>query len=188
MKSILLLAAAASLIATAAFAGEVNINVGPFRSIELRGGGQVTVHHGDAQHITLVAGTTNYTSFEIEDGQTLVIDACGHSCPSGEYDLRVDIATPDIKGVAVDGGGEIVGSADLSAQRLGTAVNGGGNIDMRAVHADSVNAAVNGGGKIKVYAGSELHAAVSGGGLIQYWGNPRVSSAVSGGGDVRQGS
>jgi len=187
MKSILLLAAATSLIATAALAGET-VTVGPFRSIELRGGGQVVVHHGDTQRVTLVAGSTQYTSFTIEDGQTLVIDACDHSCPNGNYDLRIDIATPDIKGVAVNGGGDIRGSADLSAQRLGTAVNGGGNIDMRDVHADTVNAAVNGGGKIKVYAASNLHAAVSGGGLIQYWGNPHVSSAVSGGGDVRQGS
>jgi len=187
MKSILFLAAAASLAATAATAGET-IAVGPFRSIELRGGGQVYVHRGDQRRVTLVSGSTQYTSFTMEDGQTLVIDACDHSCPNGNYDLRIDIATPDLQGVAVDGGGTIVGAANLTASRLGTAVDGGGNIDMRAVHADAVNAAVNGGGKIKVYAGSTLHAAVSGGGLIQYWGNPRVSSAVSGGGDVRQGS
>jgi uncharacterized Zn ribbon protein len=187
MKSILLLAAAASLIATAALAGET-VNVGPFRAIELRGGGEVTVHRGDAQRVTIVAGSTQYTSFTMEDGQTLVIDACDRSCPNGEYDLRIDIATPDIHGVAVDGGGNIQVSGDLPLKRFAAAVNGGGNIDARAVHADTVNAAVNGGGKIKVYAGSDLHAAVSGGGLIQYWGNPHISSAVSGGGDVRQGS
>ena len=65
---------------------------------------------------------------------------------------------------------------------------GGGHIDMRAVHADTVDAAVDGGGHIQVYAANALHAAVSGGGRIQYWGNPQVSSAISGGGDVRQGS
>jgi hypothetical protein len=187
MKSILLLAAAASLMVAPVLAGET-VNVGPFRSIELRGGGQVFVHRGDTQRITLVAGSTQYTSFTIEDGQTLVIDACDRSCPNGNYDLRIDIATPDIHGVAVDGGGDIQGSGDLPTKRLSAAVNGGGNIDMRAIHADKVHAAISGGGKIKVYAGSDLHAAVSGGGLIQYWGNPHISSAISGGGDVRQGS
>lgn len=187
MKSILLLAAAASLFATSALAGET-INVGPFRAIELRGGGHVTLHHGDQQRVTLNAGSTQYTSFTIEDGQTLVIDACNHSCPNGEYDLRIDIATPDIRGVAIEGGGEIDGSADLPAGTLSAAVNGGGRIDMRAVHAGAVNAAVSGGGHILIFAGDRLHAAVSGGGRIEYWGNPQVTSAISGGGDVRQGS
>ena len=90
--------------------------------------------------------------------------------------------------LGVDGGGGITGSADLPTGNLNAAVNGGGHIDMRAVHADAVHAAVNGGGHIQVYAGSTLKAAVSGGGLIQYWGNPQVTSAISGGGDVRQGS
>lgn len=187
MKSLVLFAAAASLLATSAFADET-INVGPFRSVEVRGGGHVTLHRGAAQRVTLVKGTTQYTSFTIEDGRTLVIDACDHGCPSGTYDLEVDIATPDIGGVSVDGGGGITGSADLPTGNLNAAVNGGGHIDMRAVHADAVHAAVNGGGHIQVYAGSTLKAAVSGGGLIQYWGNPQVTSAISGGGDVRQGS
>jgi hypothetical protein len=187
MKSILQLAAAASLITTAALAGET-IPVGPFRSVELHGGGHVTIHRGAAQRVVLNAGSTKYTSFHIEDGDKLVIDACNRDCPNGEYDLRIDIATPDIHGVAIQGGGEIDGSADLPARNIAAAVNGGGRIDMHAVHADSVDAAVNGGGHIKVYAARDLRAAVSGGGRIEYWGNPHISSAISGGGDVRQGS
>lgn len=187
MKPMLLLAAAASLFATSALAAET-ISVGPFRSVELRGGGHVTLHRGDAQRVVLDQGSTQYTSFRIEDGDKLVIDACNHDCPNGNYDLRIDIATPDIHGVAISGGGEIEGTADLPAHSLAAAVDGGGRIDMQAVHADTVNAAVNGGGHIKLFAQSTLHAAVSGGGLIQYWGNPHVSTAISGGGDVRQGS
>lgn len=187
MKSILMLAAAASLFATSALAGET-ISVGPFRSVELRGGGQVTIHRGDSQRVTLNQGSTQYTSFHIEDGDKLVIDACNSSCPNGEYDLRIDIATPDIRGVAISGGGSIIGSADLPARHLSAAVNGGGRIDMRAVHADAVNAAVNGGGDVRVFAADTLRAAVSGGGRVEYWGHPQVSSAISGGGDVREGS
>ncbi len=138
MKSLVLLAAATSLLATSALAGET-VNVGPFRNIELRGGGQVALHRGTQP-------------------------------------------------VAVSGGGGITGSADLPVRNLNAAVEGGGHIDMRAVHADSANAAVNGGGHIQLYAAKSLHAAVSGGGRIEYWGNPQVTSAISGGGDVRQGS
>ncbi|MBS0272993.1 MAG: DUF2807 domain-containing protein [Proteobacteria bacterium] len=187
MKSLFLFATAASLLATSALAGET-INVGPFRSVELRGGGHVTIHRGAAQRVTLINGTTQYTSFTIEDGQTLVIDACDRGCPSGDYNLDVDIATPDIGGVSVDGGGGITGSADLPTKRLNAAVDGGGHIDMRAVHADDVHAAISGGGHIQVYAASQLKAAVSGGGRIEYWGNPQVTSAISGGGHVSQGN
>ncbi|MGN6514458.1 MAG: GIN domain-containing protein [Rhizomicrobium sp.] len=187
MKSVFLLAAAISLFATSALGGET-IAVGPFRSVELRGGGQVTIHRGDSQRVTLNRGSEQYTSFRIEDGNRLVIDACNTSCPNGEYDLRIDLATPDIRGVAIEGGGEIDGAADLPARNLSAAVNGGGRIDMRSVHAETVNAAVSGGGHIQIFATDKLRAAVSGGGRIEYWGNPQVSSAISGGGDVRQGS
>ena len=187
MKSILLLASAAVLLAAPALAGET-IQVGPFRTVELHGGGHVTIHRGDAQRVVMNSGSTRYTTFRIEDGDKLVIDACDSGCPSGQYDLAIDIATPDIKGVAIQGGGEIDGAADLPTKHLAAAVEGGGRIDMRAVHADRVDAAVNGGGHIQVYAGKDLRAAVSGGGRIQYWGNPHVESAISGGGDVRQGS
>jgi hypothetical protein len=188
MKSILLLASAAALFATSALAGET-IQTGAFRSIELRGGGHVTVHRGNAQRVVLNAGSTQYTSFRIEDGGSLVIEACGNaSCPNGRYDLRVDIATPDLSGVAVDGGGQITGAADLPVHHLSAAVHGGGHIDMRAVQLSTADAAVEGGGHIQLSVNSSLHAAVNGGGLIEYSGHPRVSSAVNGGGDVRQGN
>jgi hypothetical protein len=187
MKSLFLFAAAASLLTTSALAEET-VHVGPFRNVEVRGGGHVTIHRGADQRVTLVKGTTQYTSFTVDDNQTLVIHACDHGCPTGTYDLEVDIATPDISGVSVDGGGWIAGSADLPTKRLNAAVDGGGHIDMRAVHADTVNAAIDGGGHIQVYAASTLKAAVSGGGRIQYWGNPQVTTAIAGGGDVRQGN
>ncbi|HEY5337154.1 MAG TPA: DUF2807 domain-containing protein [Rhizomicrobium sp.] len=187
MKSSLLPLAAALFATTSAFAGTV-IPTAPFKSIELHGGGHVILHRGASQQVVLNAGSTQYTSFHIEDGNTLVIDACNNSCPNGEYDLAIDIATPDIGGVAIEGGGEITGSADLAASNLHAAVNGGGRIDMRAVHAQTADAAVSGGGHIQIYAERKLNAAVSGGGRIEYWGTPQLASAISGGGDIRKGS
>lgn len=187
MKSTLFLASAIALLVTPALAG-TTIAVGPFRSVELHGGGHVAIHRGDAQRVTLDAGSTQYTTFRVEDGGSLVIEACGNaSCPNGRYDLRVDIATPDLSGVAVDGGGQITGAADLPIHHLSAAVHGGGHIDMRAVQLSTANAAVEGGGHIQLSVSSSLHAAVNGGGLIEYRGHPRVSSAVNGGGNVRQG-
>lgn len=186
MRSVFLLAAAATLFATSAFAQQT-IPVGHFQSIELRGGGHVVLHNGPAQRVTLANGSTQFTSFHVEDQGNLVIDACNDDCPH-QYDLRVDITTPEISGIAIEGGGEIDGAGDLHANHLNLAVNGGGHIDMRDVHVPTVEAAVNGGGHIETAPDSSLHAAVSGGGLIEYWGNPKVSSAVNGGGHVRQRS
>ncbi|HEX4535058.1 MAG TPA: DUF2807 domain-containing protein [Rhizomicrobium sp.] len=187
MKILPSLLFAATIAVPFAASAQTVIPVAPFKSVGLSGGGQVTLHSGPVQRVVLTAGSTQYTSFRNEDGN-LSIDACNSSCPSGEYVLRIDITTPDIEGVAVEGGGGIIGDAGLPAHKLDAAVSGGGHIDMRAVHADAVNAAVDGGGHIQVYAQSSLHAAVSGGGRIEYWGHPHVDTAISGGGDVRSGS
>jgi hypothetical protein len=186
MRSVLLFSAAVLFAGSPAFAGTV-VPTAPFKSVELHGGGYVSLHNGGIQTVALNAGSTQFTKFHIEDGDKLVIDTCNENCPSN-YDLRIDIATPGIDGVAVAGGGEIAGGGDFQVSHFSAAVNGGGRIDMRAVHAADVEAAVNGGGQIKVFAGRRLNAAVSGGGLIQYWGNPQVTDAISGGGDIRKGS
>ncbi|MBV9992954.1 MAG: DUF2807 domain-containing protein [Alphaproteobacteria bacterium] len=184
----------ASAVATAAmFAGPAlateNISVGHFTQVELRGGGHVVVKHGATQSVTLVKGSTQYTSFKIREGRKLVIDACNDHCPNS-YDLEIEIVSPDLDAAAIDGGGEIVAQGSFPGRdRLALAVNGGGDIDMRPIKAAEVDAAVNGGGDIHLTATRALNAAVSGGGDISYRGNPQVNEAVQGGGDVqREGS
>ncbi len=182
------LIAVATLLAAPAFAAET-VSVGHFSQIELRGGGHVVVKHGAAQSVTVLKGSTQYTRFHIREGNKLVIDACDSNCPH-TYDLEIEIASPDLDGAAIDGGGEIVAQGSFPGQdRLALAVNGGGDIDMRPVKAAAVDAAVNGGGDIHLTATRALNAAVSGGGDITYRGNPQVNEAVQGGGDVeREGS
>jgi len=179
----LFLAAAVCLLATPAFAAET-VPLGHFNAVGLRGGGHVVLKYGKTQSVTLLKGSTQYTSFKLEQGGSLEIDACNNDCPS-HYDLEIEIVSPDIDGVAVEGGGEIEASGNFPGQdRLDAAVSGGGGIDVRAISAASVNAAVNGGGRIKVDATGTLSAAVNGGGHITYWGDPQVNQAVSGGGHI----
>jgi hypothetical protein len=117
-----------------------------------------------------------------------VIDACNAQCPRN-YKLRVEIVTPDVKAVAVSGGGTIrtVGSFQ-GADSLAVAVNGGGHIDIRSARPSTVAAAINGGGTILARPEASLAAAIRGGGEIQYWGDPSVVTSVQGGGRVRRGS
>jgi hypothetical protein len=162
------------------------VPVSQFRTIELRGGGDVTIVPGPVQRVTLLEGSTQFTSIRVEENGRLAISACNERCPRN-YPLHIRIESPQVPGVAISGGGSITAARGFGPQKqLSAAVRGGGTIDTRAVDAIDVSAAVNGGGKIFVRPRSNLSAAVRGGGEVRYLGNPQVSMAVAGGGDVRR--
>jgi hypothetical protein len=157
------------------------VPVPQFRSVEVFGGGEITVVPGPAQRVTVIEGSTRVTQFRV-DRDSLRIDACNQECPR-RYRLRIEIQSPQVPGVAVTGGGMIrVGSGFAAQPDLSAAIKGGGKIDARAVDAGHVSAAVDGGGQIVVRPHSTLAAAVRGGGEIRYSGNPQVTSAIMGGG------
>ncbi len=195
MKMSVLLAAGAALLTTAAAPAPTLVPVPEFRSIELNGGGRVILRHGPRQRVTLLSGDTAMSRIEVGGGRRggssnpdqLVIDACRRSCSN--YRLEVEVVTPSIEGVAVNGGGRIVTAGAFPRQKaIGAAVHGGGQIDIRSLPARQVGAAISGGGNILTTAEETLGAAINGGGAILYWGNPQVGTAVQGGGTVRRGS
>jgi hypothetical protein len=138
--------------------------------------------------VTIVEGSSRFTRLSVDRDGSLKIDACASDCPH-LYRLRIEIQSPRVPVLAVDGGGAInVASGFGSERHLTLAVNGGGVIDTRSVNASEVTAAVNGGGELRVRAASALTGAVHGGGTVRYWGNPAVTSAIEGGGSIRPGS
>ena len=166
---------------------EEAVSVGPFRNVELRGGGHVVLRRGPEQHVTLVRGSSRFTRMHVNGDGQLVIDACDTDCPS-HYDLEIDIVTPRIDGIAISGGGKIESERGFGREEsVAAAVEGGGHIDIRSIDAGHADAAVNGGGHIDLRVEGQLEAAVDGGGHIAYWGNPAVTSAVNGGGSVTRG-
>jgi hypothetical protein len=186
MRSIVPLFAFAIAAAAPALAVEP-VPVPPFRSIELHGGGILNVVPAPVQRVTLIEGSTRFTRVHVERDGKLMIDACNEQCPRN-YQLRVQIESPHVLGVAVDGGGIIdIANGFAPQSELGVAVNGGGKIDARSIQAGHVGAAVNGGGEILVRARAALGATVNGGGEIRYWGDPAVASSIQGGGAVRKG-
>lgn len=162
------------------------VAVPPFDSVELRGGGHVTLRHGDTQRVRLVKGSAQVTRFSIEDDRKLVIHACENDCPM-DYELEVEIVTPHLTGAAIDGGGRIESEQGFPSQdSIAAAVNGGGDLDLHAIDAVTAQAAVEGGGKIRIHADRALTAAVNGGGSIRYSGDPELTTAVNGGGSIRR--
>jgi len=155
-----------------------------FRSIDLRGGGDVTIVRGPVQRVTIVSGSSQFTHVYLEREGQLRIDACNSRCPRN-YPLQIRIESPTVPSVAIEGGGTIVAARGFAPQaNLAAAVHAGGTIDLRAVDARDVSAAINAGGDIYVRPRVSLSAAVHAGGDIHYSGNPQVSMAVSNGGNV----
>jgi hypothetical protein len=184
MRSLLFLPLA--IAAVPAIAAET-VSVPAFRSVELRGGGHVTVRPGPAQ-VVILDGSTQFTSFSMDNQGQLKIDACNERCPQ-HYNLTIEIHYPNVLPMAVKGGGSIVAAPGFGPQdNVAAAIAGGGVIDLRSVTADTVAAGVNGGGKIMAGPSKTLAAAVNGGGEVRYAGNPQVTTAIRGGGNVRPGN
>jgi hypothetical protein len=155
-----------------------------FRSVDLRGGGDVTIVRGPVQRVTIVSGSSQFTHIYLEREGQLRIDACNSHCPRN-YPLQIRIESPTVPSVAIEGGGTIVAARGFAPQaHVAAAVRGGGTIDLRAVDANEAAAAVQAGGDIYVRPRSRLSAAVNAGGEIHYSGNPQVSMAVANGGNV----
>jgi hypothetical protein len=186
VRSLFPLFAYALAASVPAFASEL-VPLPHFDSVELRGGGNVVLVPGPAERVTIVEGSTRFTRLYVDRQGSLKIDTCNADCPH-LYRLRVEIQSPRVPILAVSGGGAVNVGGGFGAQpHLTAAVDGGGTIDARSVEAGNVEAAVNGGGELLVRARSTLTGAVRGGGVVRYWGNPQVTTAIIGGGAVRPG-
>lgn len=183
MRSTLPLFILAFTISAPAF-GTEPVQVPSFRSVQVRGGGDVMIVPGPVQRVTVLHGSTRFTTFRVRRDRQLQIDACNGQCPRN-YNLRIRIESPRVPDVAITGGGTIIASAGFAPQpHIAAAVTAGGTIDLRAIEAHDVSAAVNAGGDIYVRPRATLTAAVKAGGDIHYAGHPQVFTAISDGGNV----
>ena len=173
-----------ALIASAPLAAAETVSVPAFRSVELRGGGEIVVRRGPAG-VTILQGSSQFTQFAVDGDGRLKIDACNQYCPR-HYDLKIEISYPTVLPMGIKGGGTITVAPGFARHHvLAAGVGGGGVIDLRSVAADTVAAGVNGGGKILVGTSNSVAAAVSGGGEIRYSGDPAVTRVIDGGGSIR---
>jgi hypothetical protein len=177
------IAVAAPLAATA----QTVMPVDKFTSVELHGGGTITIRQGPVQRVTMVSGDPGVAGFDVverDQGGKLIVSSCKGFC-WGSHHLDVEIETPVLNGVGIHGGGHITAHGAFPAQSAVSAViHGGGDIDMKDVPAQSASAAIHGGGKISVAAQNNLSAEIYGGGAIRYIGQPAVNSTIHGGGTV----
>lgn len=187
MRTLFFLVAAVALSASAISpSGASTVSRVSFDAIELRNGGKVILRHGATHQVNFIKGSQDYSSVT-QTGDLLTIDKCAKKCPR-DYQLEIEIVTPQISRVSVSDGGVIETRGTFPAQgAVAAAVNDGGVVDIRAIGADSVAASVAEGGVIFAKPKGSITAAVNNGGTITYWGNAVVVSAVNGGGVVEKG-
>jgi hypothetical protein len=167
---------------TLATAGASQPANAPFRSVELRSGGEVIIRPGAAQRVETLSGSPEIT---VAGGGRLNID---NRHGPHEPRTRIAITTPSLDAVSVDDGGKLIVERGFPAQTAVTArVGNGGMLDLRRLAVRRVAASVSQGGIIFVRAEDRLDASISQGGNITYWGNPSVKSSVRQGGAVARG-
>src|SRR5688500_6746092 len=93
-----------------------HLRVSGFRSVELRGGGDVTLRAGPVQRATIVEASSPVTRMNVERDGELRIDVRGTRCPRKSR-LRVEIHSPPAPDVAIAGGGTVQAWGGFAAIR-----------------------------------------------------------------------
>src|SRR5689334_25306214 len=114
IRTIAPLFAWALLASVPALASEY-VAVPHFDSVELRGGGDVTLVPGPVQRVTILNGSSQFTHIYMRRDGQLRIDACNERCPRN-YNLQIRIESPRAPDVAISGGGTIKASNGFAPQ------------------------------------------------------------------------
>jgi hypothetical protein len=155
----------------------------PFRSVELRNGGEVLIRHAPSQSIVFAS---ERSQARVVDGR-LIVEICPERCAHGDR-MPVTVLTPFLDGVAVSNGGILrVEGIFPSQPSLSASVEQGGTIDIRGMRAANVAASISQGGRIFTRPLAALTASVRSGGRVAYWGDPKVQRAIAHGGVIERG-
>lgn len=191
-KSLLLSAAAAAALIGGAASADTTVPVQRFHSVSIEGMGHITFIHGAQQRVVLKEGDTSNTQVYVKDGD-LVFKSCPgkglfgwtSSCPMS-YRLTVEVTTPDISAVEIDGSGKIDSRGPFPRQpKLDIEINGSGNVDVMGIPAGTSSVGIHGSGKVRVNAQDSLSVEVAGSGSVIYGGHPHISQTIMGSGEVK---
>ncbi|MCI5044090.1 MAG: DUF2807 domain-containing protein [Aquisalinus sp.] len=158
------------------------VQISPFSTLVLRGGGEVSIRPSTAWSATVVQGG-DLVAMYTDDGDLLI--ECKRPCRSNARRV-IEIRVPSTPNLRIENGGVINIAAGFPAQtNLTAAVTAGGTINAFELGAADVSATVRGGGTINVTATATLRANVLGNGTVTYEGSPRVQQDITGRGQVR---
>lgn len=178
--------------------------VGAFQTVRLEGAAKVVIRVGPAASVSVTAdeAIASRVTTEVKDGALVI--GMQKGAPVRKGNVRVQVTTPTLTGVALVGVGSIGAqgiSADLfqvhlsgagklqadgSVKQVQVTVSGAGETALDRLKAHDADVRLSGTGKVLVHATDSLRAQVSGVGEVRYEGKPaQVVSKVSGVGKVR---
>lgn len=175
---------AALLLGGVSFAG-TDVAVPPFSSISAHSGANVKLIYGPNQRVTVTKGNLKKGKIEVNDGHTLDIAGCdGWFCWNNT--LHVEVVTPKIEGVVAHSGADVIASGSFPKQpHLNVQAHSGGDVDLAAIPADTVDVEAHSGGSADVKAFSSLNAKAHSGGDVTYAGHPaHINAQSNSGGDI----
>jgi hypothetical protein len=178
------LIAAPLLLCSAALAG-TDVAVPQFSSLTAHSGADVKLIYGPNQRVTVVKGDLKKARIEVKDGHTLDIAGCdGWFCWNNT--LHVEVVTPKIEAVVAHSGADVTASGNFPKQpHLSVQAHSGGEADLTAIPADTVDVVAHSGGSAHVKALSTLNAQAHSGGDVTYFGHPvHINSQTNSGGDI----
>ena len=179
-------------------------DVEKFEELSLMGGMDAVVTIGDQQSVTIEADDNVLPIIEtkVEDGKLIVEPTEGYHAKT---QVKLTITVPQLKGVAINGSGDvdvnglngassfavaINGSGDVTAKgtadAVSVAVRGSGDVKLQDLQAKNGKVAVAGSGDVTVNATDKLDVSVAGSGDVKYMGSPKITKSIAGSGSVRK--
>lgn len=203
--------------------------VGAFSSLVLAGSPTVTLRQGSPQKVEVEGDPEDLSHLEttVTNGRLRIGSkpTNGNSWYRNRGSIRVYVTMPSIKGLTVSGSGNIkaaeaVNAADLdltvsgsggielanlTADKINTAVSGSGNIDVAGVaptqdvsvsgsgnvkasklRSEACHVAISGSGNCRLMVTKSLDASIVGSGDVYVMGSPKISSSVIGSGRIHR--
>lgn len=153
-----------------------------FNKVDLAGGGELFISQSPETTLKIVGSSTCLSLVNAEvDSETLVIKQENNNLK--DCQLKYYVRTPELVSIQQGGGGNVKVNAGFDvADSFRYVLNGGGNVDMKALKVNLFSATINGGGTMLLNVDKQLKAEINGGGTIGYQGNPEVLSNISAGG------
>ena len=184
-----------------------NRQVNTFTKIKINGSGDVEVVPSNNQQV-IITGYTNlldvYES-KVVNGELQLGFESRKNIRNDNIKVRIEI--PDIKGVNINGSGDILINGFLQGTDLNALINGSGRIKIQssafnsasyningsgdifaaAIPSKTTEASITGSGFIELNCTQNLKVRISGSGTVDYYGNPPTTDiAISGSGVVRK--
>ena len=172
------------LFTAAGFAG-TDVSVPPFSKVVAHSGADVKLIYGAKERVTVIKGELKDGYIQVKSDGTLEIAGCKGFCMFHKT-LEVEVVAPRIESVVAHSGADVTATGNFPKEpQLSVQAHSGGEVNVTAIPADTVDVQAHSGGDAHVKALSTLNAQAHSGGNVTYSGHPaHINSQSNSGGSV----